>query len=127
MSPNKEDTDTFEGQVYRDEMMNCDVKVTAIDDIAVYVRDVELLDEETKGDGSPYVWPMWIEAKDAGRFKLKEDVEHEPEGGDDTDDGDEEEEGSTGQEEEEATEEETEPSESDEEMGEFQQNEALSW
>lgn len=64
-----------EGQVYRDSVYECEVKVTKTDDDNVYVRDVDLLDEKGDDSGSPYPWPEWETNVDTGRFSLVEDVE----------------------------------------------------
>lgn len=69
----EEATNTWVGQVYHDAMMDSDVQVMRTDDIAVYVRDVDRVGEDEKGDGSPYVWPQWQAAKEAGRFTLTKD------------------------------------------------------
>lgn len=119
-----EDFNTLEGQIYRDEMMNCDVKVTSTDEIAVFIRDVELLDEEGENGGSPYPWPSWEENLESGRFHLIKDVPDRSDDDDDPVSEEEEEEGANEQDEEESSEEESEEPMSPDD---FTHQEARSW
>lgn len=68
---------TLEGQVYRDAMMDGEVKVTRVTERSVVVRDTAILEEEGEEGGSPYPWPMWNRAREEGRFTLVSDSPRE--------------------------------------------------
>lgn len=70
----REEMDTYEGQVYHDEMMECELTVTKIDDECVWVRRNDVMDEARYGNGNPYRWRMWAMNKDSGRFQLQDDI-----------------------------------------------------
>lgn len=61
------------GQIYTDAMFDGKVEVTSIDEIAVFITDVEI----EHSSGSPYPHEMWEENVECGRFKLLEDVDKE--------------------------------------------------
>lgn len=63
------------GQVYRDEMFDADMQVTATDDVAVYIRHAADVGEAASNKGTPYLWDMWADARAAERFTLKEDAD----------------------------------------------------
>ena len=127
MTTNQEEMNTFEGQVYRDEMMDCEVQVTIVDEIGVFVRNTTLIEEEGDSGGSPYIWPAWAQALDSGRFKLVEDVDSDVKDDDEPQDEEEGTEGGTEPDESEEPEEEPEASEKELSPNDFEHQDALSW
>lgn len=72
------ETNTFVGQVYEDEMFNCEMKVTKVGEDGVYIRETDLIEEKGEDGGSRYEWNYWNNNKQEDyRFTLLKDVEVE--------------------------------------------------